>query len=297
MAFTERHWQWFAGSNLHIDLLQPPDDDVQELFAEAVMTGFGEAELEKQDPVGSMLIGKLPPRPWEELEAQNSSALSGWEAFGCQRVNASACGPQHGNHGGLRRGFAEDFQALRVRVLFKMLAGADWELDRITGSHHIFTKQGKRCIPVAVHGSRVSRSLTRQILKQAGVFQPRAWSNKEKEEANETPLLKGVIKKEDNALLSCVAGSHTANVDNNRLQAMEVQRKLEEEIELQEKQETEERQRHAAATEERGLLDEDHARQLELEKVQTFKLGLLKGTLLQHFQRSIWLFRRCLPYQ
>jgi predicted RNA binding protein YcfA (HicA-like mRNA interferase family) len=45
-----------------------------------------------------------------------------------------------------------------------------WTLDRVKGSHHIYTKPGKRSIPVPVHGSKdLPKGLVRAILKQAEI--------------------------------------------------------------------------------------------------------------------------------
>jgi len=50
-----------------------------------------------------------------------------------------------------------------------VLEKEEWKLDRISGSHHIFTKPKCRCIPVAFHGGTVSRRYASLILKQAGL--------------------------------------------------------------------------------------------------------------------------------
>ena len=45
-----------------------------------------------------------------------------------------------------------------------------WVLDRISGSHHIMIKSGKRSIPVPVHGKKdIPVGLSKKILKQAGI--------------------------------------------------------------------------------------------------------------------------------
>jgi predicted RNA binding protein YcfA (HicA-like mRNA interferase family) len=45
-----------------------------------------------------------------------------------------------------------------------------WTLDRVKGSHHIFIKQGKRSIPVPIHGNKdLPRGLINAILKQAEI--------------------------------------------------------------------------------------------------------------------------------
>ena len=49
------------------------------------------------------------------------------------------------------------------------LKASGWKLDRITGSHHIMTKEGK-AVPVPVHGKRdVGSGLLLAIQKQTGV--------------------------------------------------------------------------------------------------------------------------------
>ena len=54
------------------------------------------------------------------------------------------------------------------KALSKVLTDNGWVLDRIKGSHHIFTKPGKRAIPVPIHGSRdLPKGLVNAILKQA----------------------------------------------------------------------------------------------------------------------------------
>mmetsp|Transcript_17947 Transcript_17947/g.44356 ORF Transcript_17947/g.44356 Transcript_17947/m.44356 type:complete len:738 (+) Transcript_17947:117-2330(+) len=55
-----------------------------------------------------------------------------------------------------------------VRVK-KMLEDDGWELDRITGSHHVFTKPGVRCIPLAFHGGTISNDYAGRVLRQAGL--------------------------------------------------------------------------------------------------------------------------------
>lgn len=54
------------------------------------------------------------------------------------------------------------------RELAKHLKEHGWKLDRIKGSHHIFIKEGKRAIPVPVHGTKeLPRGLVSAIMKQA----------------------------------------------------------------------------------------------------------------------------------
>ena len=54
------------------------------------------------------------------------------------------------------------------KELVKILKKNNWVLDRISGSHHIMVKEGKRAIPVPVHRKKdVPKGLAKAILKQA----------------------------------------------------------------------------------------------------------------------------------
>lgn len=54
------------------------------------------------------------------------------------------------------------------RALVKVLKENGWLLDRIKGSHHIMVKEGRRAIPVPVHGSKdLPKGLVKAILNQA----------------------------------------------------------------------------------------------------------------------------------
>ena len=56
------------------------------------------------------------------------------------------------------------------RELKKQLEVHGWILDRISGSHHIMIKEGRRSIPVPVHGAAdLPKGLVKAILKQAGI--------------------------------------------------------------------------------------------------------------------------------
>ena len=49
------------------------------------------------------------------------------------------------------------------------LKAAGWTLNRINGSHHIFTKDGK-AVPIPVHGTRdLGAGLISAIQRQTGV--------------------------------------------------------------------------------------------------------------------------------
>ncbi|TGU74707.1 type II toxin-antitoxin system HicA family toxin [Geomonas terrae] len=56
------------------------------------------------------------------------------------------------------------------KQLKKLLLESGWELDRISGSHHIMTKEDRRSIPVPVHGNvDLPKGLVHAILRQAGI--------------------------------------------------------------------------------------------------------------------------------
>ena len=56
------------------------------------------------------------------------------------------------------------------RELSKILKENGWTLDRVRGSHHIFIKEGRRAIPVPIHGGRdIPLGLAKAILKQAEI--------------------------------------------------------------------------------------------------------------------------------
>ncbi|MDR2662045.1 MAG: type II toxin-antitoxin system HicA family toxin [Treponema sp.] len=44
-----------------------------------------------------------------------------------------------------------------------------WVLDRINGSHHVFTKSGRRPVSVPFHGNKDIGHLAKRILKEAGI--------------------------------------------------------------------------------------------------------------------------------
>lgn len=53
--------------------------------------------------------------------------------------------------------------------IIKRMMIEGWRLDRINGSHHIMTKDG-RAVPVPVHGNRdIGAGLLSAIAKQSGV--------------------------------------------------------------------------------------------------------------------------------
>jgi len=53
--------------------------------------------------------------------------------------------------------------------LVKLLKQNGWQLDRISGSHHIMVK-GIKTISVPVHGKKeLGKGITQAILRQAGI--------------------------------------------------------------------------------------------------------------------------------
>jgi predicted RNA binding protein YcfA (HicA-like mRNA interferase family) len=46
-----------------------------------------------------------------------------------------------------------------------------WILDRINGSHHVFTKSSRRPVSVPLHGNKDIGRLAKRILKEAGIDQ------------------------------------------------------------------------------------------------------------------------------
>ncbi|MDP6479084.1 MAG: type II toxin-antitoxin system HicA family toxin [Phycisphaerales bacterium] len=58
-----------------------------------------------------------------------------------------------------------DIPFKRIR---KRLEHAGWRLDRIRGSHHVFTHPGCTPIVIPVHGGKVKAGYERQIKKRLG---------------------------------------------------------------------------------------------------------------------------------
>ena len=55
------------------------------------------------------------------------------------------------------------------KAVIAKLKAAGWSLDRVHGSHHILTKEGK-AVPVPVHGARdLGAGLLAAIARQTGV--------------------------------------------------------------------------------------------------------------------------------
>ncbi len=62
-------------------------------------------------------------------------------------------------------------KAISGKRMCKLLEAKGWKLTRVTGSHHIFTKQGSNLrITVPVHGNQdLKIGLQRAIMKLAGI--------------------------------------------------------------------------------------------------------------------------------
>jgi len=59
---------------------------------------------------------------------------------------------------------------MNSKSLIKMLKKDGWELDRIKGSHHVFTHLEKKGIVVVPHPKKdIPIGTTNSILKQAGL--------------------------------------------------------------------------------------------------------------------------------
>lgn len=54
---------------------------------------------------------------------------------------------------------------VRFGVVRKLLESHGWTFDRITGSHHVFTKPGQRSIVVPVHHQKVAPRYVKEIEK------------------------------------------------------------------------------------------------------------------------------------
>ena len=58
---------------------------------------------------------------------------------------------------------------MTAKEIMRILKANGWELDRITGSHHVFEKTGCRSVTVPVHGNKDLGILGKRILKEAGI--------------------------------------------------------------------------------------------------------------------------------
>ena len=54
---------------------------------------------------------------------------------------------------------------IRFAVVRKMLEARGYRLERISGSHHVFTKAGYRPVPIPVHKGKVKFAYVRMVEK------------------------------------------------------------------------------------------------------------------------------------
>ena len=58
---------------------------------------------------------------------------------------------------------------MTAKEAMAILKANGWKLDRVTGSHHVFVKDGLRSVSVPFHGTVDLGILGKRILKQAGI--------------------------------------------------------------------------------------------------------------------------------
>jgi predicted RNA binding protein YcfA (HicA-like mRNA interferase family) len=58
---------------------------------------------------------------------------------------------------------------MTAKQLMDKLKSYGWALDRINGSHHVFTRAGRRPVSVPFHGNKDIGNLAKRILKEAGI--------------------------------------------------------------------------------------------------------------------------------
>ena len=58
---------------------------------------------------------------------------------------------------------------MTAKQVMDMLKANGWGLDRIHGSHHVFTKAGHRPVSVPFHGNKDIGNLAKRILKEAAI--------------------------------------------------------------------------------------------------------------------------------
>jgi len=54
---------------------------------------------------------------------------------------------------------------IRFTLVRKLLESHGWMFDRVTGSHHVFTKPGRRSIVVPVHHQKVAPQYVKEVEK------------------------------------------------------------------------------------------------------------------------------------
>ena len=58
---------------------------------------------------------------------------------------------------------------MTAKELMNILKVNGWRFDRISGSHHIFIKEGYRSIPVPLHGNKDIGNFAKRILREAEI--------------------------------------------------------------------------------------------------------------------------------
>jgi predicted RNA binding protein YcfA (HicA-like mRNA interferase family) len=59
--------------------------------------------------------------------------------------------------------------SMTAREIMDILKENGWRLARISSSHHIFSKEGRRPVSVPLHGKKDLGDLGKEILSQAGI--------------------------------------------------------------------------------------------------------------------------------
>ncbi|MBO4436253.1 MAG: type II toxin-antitoxin system HicA family toxin [Fibrobacter sp.] len=55
---------------------------------------------------------------------------------------------------------------MKFNEICKYAEDRGWRLDRIRGSHYIYTKPGKRSVPIQKHSKEIEGAYLKRILKQ-----------------------------------------------------------------------------------------------------------------------------------
>jgi len=58
---------------------------------------------------------------------------------------------------------------MTAREIMEILKENGWKLTRVTSSHHVFSKEGRRPVPVPFHGKKDLGDFGKEILSQAGI--------------------------------------------------------------------------------------------------------------------------------
>ncbi len=59
--------------------------------------------------------------------------------------------------------------SMTAREIMKILKDNGWTLERISGSHHVFEKEGCRPVTVPFHGNKDIGNFGKRILKEEGI--------------------------------------------------------------------------------------------------------------------------------